>query len=415
MLFIYRFLFMLIITLGAPFLLIKAFAGRHGIKERLGFIKKRKSNAKLYWFHAASVGELKILSLIMPKIRIKNHDINFAVSTTTITGKTMATKIFGDYATIFLHPVELKSAILRTIKRINPERLIVVETELWPLALGVALDEGVKPYLINGRMSTGSFRWYKIFRPLFFPAINRFERVIVQTDRDAERYKKLGAENISIVGNIKYDQVLNGDKIKPPDINFGNNDNLMFVAGSLRKGEDDILINSVKNTFDRNLPCQFIFVPRHMKDVESICSRLKERSIKYILWSNYSDETIDEKMILVVNTMGELPAFYSIADIAFVGGSLVPIGGHDPVEPASLGKAVIFGPFMDNAAEAASALLKSGGAAVVKNYNEIVEFIEKVGEDREVLRDRGERCKSAVKSLTGASERTVRLLLGEDS
>ncbi|UCE67074.1 MAG: hypothetical protein JSU85_03415 [Candidatus Zixiibacteriota bacterium] len=414
MLFVYRFLFMLIITMGAPFLLIKAFAGRHGIKERLGFIKKRKSNAKLYWFHAASVGELKILSLIMPKIRIKNHDIDFAVSTTTITGKTMATKIFGDYAAIFLHPVELKSAVLRTIKRINPERLIVVETELWPLTLSVALDHGVKPYLINGRMSTGSFGWYKMFRPLFFPAINRFERVIVQTGQDADRYEKLGAENISIVGNIKYDQVLNGDKIKPPDINFDNNDNLMFVAGSLRKGEDDILIDTVNEAFDRKLPYQFIFVPRHMKDVESICGRLKERSIKYILWSDYGGEAIDEKTILVVNTMGELPAFYSVADIAFVGGSLVPIGGHDPAEPASLGKTVIFGPYMDNAFEAASALLNSGGATEVKNSDEIVEFIDKIGEARESLKDRGERCRNAVKSLSGASERTVRLLMGED-
>ncbi len=414
MLFIYRLLFILIVTIGAPFLLIKALAGRHGIRERLGYIDRRKSNTKLYWFHAASVGELKILSLVIPKIRIKNHDINFAVSTTTITGKAMAMKIFGDYATIFLHPVELKSAVLRTIKRIKPERVIVVETELWPLALRVALHQGVKPYLINGRISTKSFGWYKIFRPLFVPVLHRFEKVIVQTTQDAERYEKLGAENISIVGNIKYDQVLNGDKIKPPDINFDNNDNLRFVAGSLRKGEDDILIDAVNKAFDRKLPYHFIFVPRHMKDVDSICGRLKERSVKYILWSDYSDETIDEKTILVVNTMGELPAFYSIADIAFVGGSLVPIGGHDPVEPASLGKAVIFGPYMDNAAEAASALLKSGGATEVKNSDEIVEFIEKIGEDRETLKDRGESCKSAVKSLTGASERTVRLLMGDN-
>jgi len=136
-----------------------------------------------------------------------------------------------------------------------------------------------------------------------------------------------------------------------------------------------------------------------MKDVESICNRLLERSIKYILWSDYRGETIDEKIVLVVNTMGELPAFYSIADIAFVGGSLVPIGGHDPVEPASLGKTVIFGPYMDNASEAASALLKSGGAMEVKNSDEIVEFIEKIIGERKVLKEKGERCKSAVKSL----------------
>jgi len=402
---------MFIVAIGAPFLLIKAFVGRHGIKERLGFIESRKSSGRLFWFHAASVGELKILSLVIPKIRIKHHDIDFAISTTTITGKAMAASMFGDYAAVFLHPVELKSAIQRTINRIKPERLIVVETELWPLVLSIALKKGIKPHLINGRMSPKSFRWYKTAKPLFFPLLKRFENVIVQTPQDAQRFERLGAENISIVGNIKYDQVLNENEIKSPDINFNKNDNLRFVAGSLRKGEDDILIDSAGRAFNRNLPYQFIFVPRHMKDVESICNRLLERSIKYILWSDYRGETIDEKIVLVVNTMGELPAFYSIADIAFVGGSLVPIGGHDPVEPASLGKTVIFGPYMDNASEAASALLKSGGAMEVKNSDEIVEFIEKIIGERKVLKEKGERCKSAVKSLSGASDRTVDLLM----
>jgi len=400
--------------IGAPFLLIKALAGGHGIKERLGFIDKRKSNERLFWFHAASVGELKILSLVIPKIREKYDDINFAISTTTITGKVRAVEIFGDRAQVFLHPIELKSAITRTIDRIKPERLIIVETELWPLALRVALDEGVRPYLINGRMSAGSFRWYKVFRPLFFPVMNGFDRVIVQTDQDAKRYGKLGAKNITTVGNIKYDQVLNGNKIESPDINFRNIDSLRFVAGSLRKGEDDILLNSMNRAFNKKLPYQFIFVPRHMKDLEGLYNKLKEKSIDYILWSEYRRESIDDKTVLIVNTMGELPAFYSLADIAFVGGSLVPIGGHDPVEPASLGKTVIFGPYMDNAAEAASVLLKSGGATQVRNADEILEFIEKVSEERAALKERGERCRSAVRSLSGASERTVRVLMGED-
>jgi 3-deoxy-D-manno-octulosonic-acid transferase len=401
--------------MGAPFLLIKALAGGHGIKERLGHIPKRKSNRRLFWFHAASVGELKILSSVIPKIRKKYRDIDFAVSTTTITGKAKAIGILGDYATVFLHPIELKSAIQRTISRIKPEKLIVVETELWPLVLRVALDRGIKPFLINGRMSAKSFRWYKTFRPLFSPIISRFEKIIVQTEGDAERYERLGAKRISIVGNIKYDQVLNECELRSPEINFGNIENLKFVAGSLRKGEDDILIELADKSFDSDLPCQFIFVPRHMKDLEGLCNKLKEKSINYILWSEYRGEVINDKTVLIVNTMGELPAFYSIADIAFVGGSLVTIGGHDPVEPAAMGKTVIFGPYMDNAAEAASALLESGGAMQVKNSDQILDFLRKACDNSGILIDKGERCKNAVKSLSGASEKTVRLLMKEDS
>ncbi len=415
MLLLYRLLSILIIAVGAPFLLIKALAGGHGIKERLGYIPKRKSSGRLFWFHAASVGELKILSSVIPKIRRKYQDIDFAVSTTTITGKAKAMGILGDYATVFLHPIELKSAVQRTIGRIKPEKLIVVETELWPLVLRVAQDGGVKPYLINGRMSAKSFRWYKTFRPLFSPIIGRFERVIVQTDEDAKRYEMLGARGISIVGNIKYDQVLNEAKIISPEIIFRKNENLKFVAGSLRKGEDDILIESVKKSFNEDLLCQFILVPRHMKDLEGLCNKLKEKSIDYILWSEYRGESINDRTVLIVNTMGELPSFYSLADIAFVGGSLVPIGGHDPVEPASMGKAVVFGPYMDNAAEAASALLESGGAMEVKNSDQIQDFLKTVCDNREILIEKGERCKNAIKSLSGASEKTVRLLMEEDS
>ncbi|UCC78908.1 MAG: hypothetical protein JSW64_11575 [Candidatus Zixiibacteriota bacterium] len=415
MLLLYRILFIFIVAIGAPFLLIKALAGGHGVKERLGFIPKRKSGGRLFWFHAASVGELKILSSVIPKIRKNYQDIDFAVSTTTVTGKAKAIGILGDHAAVFLHPIELKSAIQRTIGRIEPEKLIVVETEIWPLALKVALDGGVKSFLINGRMSAKSFRWYRTFRPLFSPIIGRFEKVIVQTDGDARRYEQLGAKRISIVGNIKYDQVLNDGEIIIPEINFGKNENLKIVAGSLRKGEDDILIELAGKSFDRDLPCQFIFVPRHMKDLEGLCNKLKEKSIDYILWSEYRGESVSDKMVLIVNTMGELPGFYSLADIAFVGGSLVPIGGHDPVEPASMGKAVVFGPYMDNAAEAASALLKSGGATEVKNSDQILDFLKTVCDDRKILIDKGERCKNAVKSLSGASEKTVRLLMGEES
>jgi 3-deoxy-D-manno-octulosonic-acid transferase len=151
-----------------------------------------------------------------------------------------------------------------------------------------------------------------------------------------------------------------------------------------------------------------------MKDVEGLCNKLKEESVEYALWSEYRGEPIHDQTVLVVNTMGELLSFYSISDIAFVGGSLVPIGGHDPVEPASLGKTVIFGPYMDNASEAATALLKSGGAIEVKNADHISDFIEMAGNNRDMLKERGERCKKAIISLSGATEKTIRLLMEGD-
>jgi len=415
MLVIYRILLILIVIIGAPFFLLKALAGRHGIRERLGYINKRNSSGRLFWFHAASVGELKILALIIPGIKAEFNDIDFAVSTTTVTGRSMAEQIFDESVMLFLQPIEIKSAIRRTINRIKPERLIVVETELWPLMLTAAVEEGLKTYLINGRMSRKSFRLYRLFRPLFLPVLRNFERLIVQTDKDGRRFEKLGAKNISVVGNVKYDQALGEKDISIPQVEFENPDNVKFVAGSIRKGEDDIFIKAIAEADDKNLPCRFILVPRHMKDVDGICAKMNMASINYILWSDYEEQSIDNKTVLIVNTMGELPGFYGIADIAFVGGSLVPIGGHDPVEPASQGKAVLFGPYMENAVEAATALLSSGGAMEVRCSNDILDFIQRVSEDRDTLKVMGKSCRNAVKMLTGASDRTVELLMKGDN
>lgn len=164
----------------------------------------------------------------------------------------------------------------------------------------------------------------------------------------------------------------------------------------------------------RSFPVNSFFVPRHMKDVDGICGKMEAVSIDNILWSDYDGQAFDDKTVLIVNTMGELPGFYSIADIAFVGGSLVPIGGHDPVEPASLGKAVVFGPHMENASEAAAALLSSGGAREVKDSDGILDFIQIAAKEKKSLKEKGERCREAIKSLTGASDRTVELLMRED-
>lgn len=411
MLLLYRLIFIAAFILGSPFLLIKAMAGHHGIKERLGFVPVRKSSNKLYWFHAASVGELKILSLLIPKITKDNNDIEIAVSTTTITGRNTAEKMFGDSAIIFIHPIELKSAINRMLERIRPERLIIAETELWPLSLSCAIGKNIDLYLINGRMSRRSSRLYKMIGKVIKPLLSRFKNVMVQTSDDEDRFRKLGASVVNVVGNIKYDQVLDNGEIKPISVMFESGGYLTFVAGSVRKGEDDILSNAIVTSFSENLPYRFILVPRHMKDVERLRANLTSRSISYSLWSEYNEDPIKDRTVLVVNTMGDLLGFYGIADIAFVGGSLVPIGGHDPVEPASLSKAVIFGPHMENAAEAAEALLKSGGANKVQNSDDIVKFLRSVGDKRDLLKEYGRLCREAVLSLTGATQKTVDILM----
>ncbi len=412
---VYRILFAIALFLGSPFLLVKAILGRHGIRERLGCIKRRESSKRLFWFHAASVGELKIISSIMPEISKLSGDIDFAISTTTASGRKRAVELFGNEAYIFLQPLELASAIKRVLKALNPEKLIIVETEIWPLLVAVARNSGVELYLINARMRENSFRAYKIIKPFIRYVLAKFTHILSQTEADAGRFVALGAGNTETVGNLKYDQVLSNVESTGSALNIASDDRLIFVAGSIRKGEYEIFADLIAKSRERLLNVGFILVPRHMKDIDYVCQLLSNRKISFLQWSEVTEADYDFDSVLLVDTMGRLRDFYRIADLAFVGGSLVPIGGHDPVEPAALGKPVIFGPHMDNAGEAAVLLLKSRGAEEVTGVDDLFEVLLDSIHNKRSLAQKGELCRNAVISMTGASKRTAHILLGDSN
>ncbi|MEE9553490.1 MAG: 3-deoxy-D-manno-octulosonic acid transferase [candidate division Zixibacteria bacterium] len=413
MLFIYRIFVALVIIIGSPFLFVKAFFGKHGIRERFGFVTGRELSGRLFWFHAASVGEQKIIQSILPEIRKRDKRIEIAISTSTITGKRRAEELFGDQAHIFLQPLEIKSSIERVIKRLRPEKLIIVETEIWPLMLSVSKKVGLELFLINARMREKSFGKYKLIKSFFAPVLKNFSIILAQSSADADRFQSLGAENVTVIGNLKYDQIFDNGYSNSRRLSIEKKGRLVLVAGSVRKGEDDILADVIVETRRSGSDIGYIIAPRHMKEIEDMTEVFSNRGIRYRLRSKTPGDTVNLDSVLILNTMGELRDFYNLADLTFVGGSLVPIGGHDPLEPASLGKPVIFGPHMENAREASKVLLESGGATEVRNREDIINILKEAGMNREALKVKGEICKKAVLSMTGASEKTAKYLMGE--
>jgi 3-deoxy-D-manno-octulosonic-acid transferase len=221
--------------------------------------------------------------------------------------------------------------------------------------------------------------------------------------------------NAETVGNLKYDQVLSNAESTTSTLNIVSDDRLIFVAGSIRKGEYEIFADLITKSRERQLSVGFILVPRHMKEIGHIRQVLSNRNIPITLWSEVTESDVDFKSVLLVNTMGRLRDFYRIADLAFVGGSLVPIGGHDPVEPAALGKPVVFGPYMDNTGEAAVLLLESRGAEEVTGVDDIFELLMDSIHNKEFLVRKGELCRNAVISMTGASKKTAHIILGDSN
>jgi 3-deoxy-D-manno-octulosonic-acid transferase len=413
MLLLYRILFMVALVLASPYLLIKAIFGKHGITERFGFIKNRDSSKRLVWFHAASVGELKVISSIIPEITKIDGDMEFAVSTTTATGRRRALELFGEKAVVFLQPLELVHAVRRVIRRLRPEKLLVVETEIWPLMVTVAADSGIDVNLVNGRMSKSSYKLYGAVKPLTSRALKAFGRILVRSEADADKFTSLGAERCDVAGNLKYDQALDSGGKGESLSNIKKGGKLLFVAGSIRKGEYEIFAELITRSRKKNLDVAFVLVPRHMKEIEYVRQLLSNGGMSYRLWSETPCKGVDLESVLVVDAMGLLRDFYCLADLAFVGGSLVPIGGHDPLEPAALGKPVIFGPHMENAREAADLLLNSGGAVEISSTDQLFETLERSIRDRQGLREKGELCRKAVLSKSGASRKTAQIILGD--
>ena len=414
MLLLYRFFFIIAMIISSPYLFFKALFGKHGIKERLGFVVVRKSKGKLYWFHAASVGELKILDLVIPEIKKHLPKLEIAISTTTATGKRRAKELFPD-AIVFHQPLEFYSAIQRTIDNLRPEKLILVETEIWPLLINIAIENGLKVDLVNARLSTRSFEFYKWFKLFISKTLSNLDHILAQSRLDAERFMELGAKGVSVIGNIKFDQVIFGNGQSINSIILQNSGRLVFVAGSIRRGEDRIFADLIVRSREQSLPVFFVLVPRHMKDMDDLTELLIERGISFIFWSESRGHEPFGDTVLLVNTMGELTDFYKSADLAFVGGSMIPIGGHDPAEPAALGKPVLFGPYMDNAKDAARILLDSGGAQVVNDDNDLLGYLHKALENRELLIENGRRCRESILSMAGVSRKTAKIIVGDSN
>lgn len=399
------------LILGSPYLLLKALFGNHGVGERFGYIRTRKTVSPLIWFHAASVGELKNLASLIPAISGIDRNLEFAISTTTITGKRRAIEIFGDKAGVFLQPLELKSAIRRAARRLNPTKLILVETELWPLMIYEISAMKIPIFLVNARMSSDSFRKYRMSRFLFSPLVRKFRMIFAQTEDDEKRFRMLGADHVEVAGNLKYDQALSEEVPVKSRLNIDAAGKLIFVAGSIRKGEDEILADVIIAARELGMNFGFILVPRHMKKLNDVAATLEKKGIEYKLRSKIDRQDISLDCVLLVDTMGELRDFYALADLAFVGGSMVPIGGHDPLEPAAIGKPVVFGPFMENAREAAENLLESGGAATVESREDLIAVLRRALSDPNELKLKGELCRKTILSMAGASEKVARYVV----
>ncbi|MFN3967084.1 MAG: 3-deoxy-D-manno-octulosonic acid transferase [Endomicrobiia bacterium] len=401
---IYNLILIFLFFLFLPFFIIKRFFSSSLIRkewlQRFGCIESFQRNNKFIWIHCSSVGELNLSREFIKKLKNSLSGYKLVLSLMTPTGYSLAQRLNLPVEKIFYIPLDFWLFVRRALKRIYPEMLILVETEIWPNLISWAKRLGVKIVIVNGRISNKSFKFYKIFGFLFRNVFEKIDLFLMREKTDLERAIKLGAsrDKVFYTGNMKFDFVLQNSLpvVTKRDFGFSEKDKI-FVAGSIREGEEDLIIEAYSELRKKFSELKLIIAPRHLNRVNVIKKLLENR--------NMSSEDY-----FIIDTFGVLTNAYSIGDVIFVGGSLFPYGGQNIIEPASFGKPVVFGPYIENFREPAEILKKYGGGIQVRNVKELIERADAILSDCEFSKKLGQNARNAVLSMSGATDRNIEFL-----
>lgn len=397
---------------------------RRGFGQRFGRyetrLKHALTNRDVVWLHAVSVGEVNLVTGLIAALekRLPNH--KFVVSTTTSTGMAVLRDRLPDRVSRIYYPIDRRKHVQRAMGTIHPEAVVLVEAELWPNFLWSLQRRNVPYFLVNARISDRSYRGYRRFGFLFRELFAGFTGVTAQNEADARRLRELGVSSsaIRVVGSLKFDAAKLGTpkRLDVPGLlkQLGADaSNLILVGGSTHPGEEDILAEMFPRLRARFPSLFLVLVPRHHERGKEVGDGLARRGVQFAYRTEITSGmqrprgSVD---CLLVNTTGELLSFYESADVVFVGKSLTAEGGQNPIEPAALGKPVVFGPNMGNFPQVVPQFLAAGGAIQVPTAAALEQALGNLLEDPERRAEIGRRALSVVRQNAGALDETVELI-----
>jgi 3-deoxy-D-manno-octulosonic-acid transferase len=408
---IYEVLLYLVFLITAPFFLLTGILrGKYlsNVPERMGFYGTRAAAHDL-WIHAVSVGETLAARPVVEEILRQRPATSIVFTTTTITGQAQAKRLFP-HATVTYFPFDFAFAVRRFLAHHQPRAFATMETEIWPNVTRLARARGLRLVLANGRISDRSFPRYRAFRALLRPILARYDRILAREETDRQRFVAIGAPPaiVEVSGNVKFDYE---PDIAPldsaPQIAALVANRPVIVLGSTIEGEDELLIPELE-AFIRETGAFAIIAPRKPERFEVVAGLLSLTALRVVRRSALAGGPAD---VLLLDTFGELAKVYRFAHVAFVGGSLVPHGGHNPIEPAAAGVPVCFGKSMSNFREIAQVFLEHDAAEQVASAAEVFAFARRMVADEATRGAWGDRARNAVLQNRGASARTARRIV----
>jgi 3-deoxy-D-manno-octulosonic-acid transferase len=425
---LYNILFLVFFILSSPYYFWRLWRRGNwqaGFRQRFGkFDSKFKqsiTNRHRLWIHAVSVGEMNVCMQLIRALEPRMPNLKIIVSTTTTTGMGELLKRLPTHIGKIYFPIDRRKYVTRALNTARPDAIVLIESEIWPNFLWRARTMGIPLFLVNARLSDRSYPRYKRFGFLFRDLFGSFTAVGAQNESDAAKLRELGCgdDAVHVVGSLKFDAAaLEGRRtldvpalLAQLGVPAGAP---ILVAGSTHDGEEDILAEQLPRLRARFPDLFLVLVPRHMERAGDVVRDLEKRQIKYVLRSEISPDTRHDPgdlECLLVNTTGELRYFYEHATVVFVGKSLTAIGGQNPIEPAALGKPVVFGANMQNFADVVRIFLSQNSVVQVRDAAELEQTLAALLADPVRRAELGDKAQKVVRENQGAVSRTLDMIV----
>ena len=418
---LYNMILFLLLIILAPYLIYKIISGKYrkSLSLRLGFKKQNLENTgtnsrkPLIWVHAVSVGETAAAQPVVEQLR-EQSDCEIIFSTVTETGQQMARKIIAADQIIYF-PLDFSWCINRVLKQVEPDAVAIMETELWPNFIRMVDRQESKIMLVNGRISDKSRTRYKYLGPLLADMLSRIDLFSMQSPKDREYIIELGAEESKVVncGNTKFDRDFKqGGEWSPQEIRQEfkiKSQQKVIIAGSTHPDEEEQLLPVFKKIKKKFADTIFIIAPRHVKRAAEIQRIYQKAGLQAVLRTEIKKRDLEP--VIIVDTIGELSDLYAVADLVFVGGSLMKKGGHNILEPAARGKPVFFGPYMFNFTDSVNLVKEHQAGVQVEDSSELqqklLEYLKSPSKQKQIA----QRALAMIDDNQGAAEENARLLL----
>jgi 3-deoxy-D-manno-octulosonic-acid transferase len=406
---LYEVLLCLVFLIALPFFLITGLLrGKYlaNFPERIGFYRTPAASHDL-WIHAVSVGETLASRPVIDEVLRRRPGTSIVFTTTTLTGQAQARRLFPE-ATVTYFPIDFTASVRRFLDHHRPRLFAAMETEIWPNVTRLSRARGLKLMLANGRLSDRSFPRYRAIRPLVRRILRHYDRVLVRDDGDRKRFIAIGApaEAVETTGNVKFDFAMSDEPLEiRPQIESLIAGRRVLILGSTREGEEELIL-PLLGDFIEQKNAFVIIAPRKPERFDVVAGLLKTPFVRRTAIGERQTASL-----LLLDSVGELTRIYPFATVAFVGGSLVPTGGHNPIEPAAAGVPVCFGPHMTNFREIASTFLENDAAVEVHTPAQLIAFATRMFDDPAARSAYGERARMTVEQNRGAAARTAQCII----